>query len=106
MKKFTLISAIILTTNFLYSQWVQLENFSDYDLLSVFFTDANTGYVVGDNGTIAKTSDGGMNWDVQTVGGDFNVFSVHFPDNSTGYALGGGEIVLKTVDEGFSAYQR
>ena len=30
------------------------------ELYSVYFTDANTGYFVGDNGTIKKTTNGGI----------------------------------------------
>jgi len=109
MKKYIIIITIILSTNLLYAQWVQLEQFTDNTLLSVFFIDADTGYAAGDNGIIAKTNDGGMNWEVQTVGEDMDVFSLYFPNNSTGYALGRiGHMVhdpcvfLKTVDGGMN----
>ena len=35
-------------------------------LLGVSFTDANTGTVVGGNGIILRTTNGGMNWTLQT----------------------------------------
>ena len=99
---FLLATVFCFLTIGLNAQWVQLEPFCDYTLHAVFFTDANTGYVAGNQGTIAKTNDGGMNWVVQTVGENINIVSVHFPDQNTGYALGGGGIVLKTVDEGMN----
>ncbi len=47
--------------------------------------DATTGYAVGDNGTILKTTDGGANWTAQTSGTTNNFFSVSFPvDAHTG----------------------
>jgi photosystem II stability/assembly factor-like uncharacterized protein len=109
MKKIAFLAAIILTSNFLLAQWVQLEQFTSNALKSVFFTDAYKGYVAGDNGTIAKTYDGGLNWEVQTVGQDINIYALYFPSTTTGYALGRiGNMVhdpcvfLKTTDEGMN----
>ena len=44
------------------------QNYQDYRLIilySVYFTDQNTGYVVGDNGDILKSTDGGTTWTTQ-----------------------------------------
>jgi len=72
-------------------------------LKSIFFTDANTGYVVGEAGIIIKTTDGGNNWNGQNSGTNQNLWSVFFSDVNTGFAvggLGGGGVILKTTDGG------
>lgn len=67
-------------------------------LCSVYFTDENTGYVVG--GTIFKTSDGGITWENQTSGNSINLTSVFFTNADTGYVVGGGGTILKTTNGG------
>ena len=42
------------------AQWVQQTSGTTNDLHSVYFTDANTGYAVGEYVTILKTTDGGV----------------------------------------------
>ena len=69
-------------------------------LSSVFFTDANTGYIVGILGTIKKTTDGGMNWLSQFSGTAANLFSVFFLDANTGYVVGDYGVIRKTTDGG------
>jgi photosystem II stability/assembly factor-like uncharacterized protein len=38
---------------------------ANHDLYSIHFTDATTGYAVGDNGTIIKTTNGGADWNLK-----------------------------------------
>ncbi len=75
-------------------------------LNSEYFTDVNTGYEVGDWGTIIKTCDGGLSWKVESSGTTKNLKSVCFPDANTGYSVGGdyttGSIILKTINGGTS----
>ena len=61
-------------------------------LNSVFFTDANTGYAVGSNGTIEKTTDGGVTWTDEYSGTSDDLYSVFFTDPDTGYAAGGSYV--------------
>jgi photosystem II stability/assembly factor-like uncharacterized protein len=68
--------------------------------------DVQTGYAVGDYGTILGTTDGGVTWASQTSGTHLDLRSVHFPvDAQTGYAVGGRittprTFILKTTDGG------
>jgi hypothetical protein len=67
--------------------------------------DAQTGYVVGESGTILKTTNGGVTWTIQNSGTTYHLKSVHFPSNGqTGYVLGGyyvmTGIILKTTNGG------
>jgi photosystem II stability/assembly factor-like uncharacterized protein len=74
-------------------------------LYSVFFTDSNNGYAVGDLGTIIKTTDGGTTWTIYYSGYATCLLSIFFTDNDTGYIAGqdlntGNDLILKTTDAG------
>jgi photosystem II stability/assembly factor-like uncharacterized protein len=58
-------------------------------LTDIHFYDVNTGYTVGYNGTILKTTDGGSSWASQTSNTNTDLFSVDFVDDFVGYAVGG-----------------
>ena len=78
-------------------------------LNDVFVFDLNTAIAVGYLGTVIKTTDGGLNWDVQHHAGGAlkNLESVHFININTGWAVGDGGTILKTTDGGvnwFSVY--
>jgi len=73
--------------------------------LSVYFVDANTGFV-GSIGAIWKTDNGGTNWTPIYVGSPTSAFhSIHFPSPNTGYAVGYDYTnnlprIYKTIDGG------
>jgi len=100
MKKSYIILVAMFALNVAYAQWLQQNSPTGYGLNSVYFTDENTGFAVGDNGTILKTTNGGINWLTQNSGTDVILLSVHFPTVDTGYAVGVGETILKTVNGG------
>jgi photosystem II stability/assembly factor-like uncharacterized protein len=74
-----------------------------YFVGSIFFTDINTGYVVGDN-LILKTIDGGLNWSTQTL--PHGIASLFFVDANIGYGVAGSynypqhRTILKTTNGG------
>jgi photosystem II stability/assembly factor-like uncharacterized protein len=82
------------------AQWTLLPFFTEKSLNSVFFTDANNGYIVGDSGLIYKTIDGGLNWFPQVSGTGNMLKSVYFPTPNIGYAVGIWGTILKTLDAG------
>jgi photosystem II stability/assembly factor-like uncharacterized protein len=100
MKKFYIILFALFMASGARAQWVPLNSGTGVSLLSVYFTDVNTGYVVGENGTILKTIDGGSNWNAQNSGTANMLNSVYFPDDSIGYAVGDSGTILKTTDGG------
>jgi hypothetical protein len=74
-------------------------------LSSVSFADSNTGYTVGDYGTIIKTTDGGTTrTDISLASG--GLACVFFTAPQTGYIGGsvnqGNSSILKTTDGGIS----
>jgi photosystem II stability/assembly factor-like uncharacterized protein len=86
---------------------------SKYMLKSVFFTDTNTGYIVGgenydwmsSEGIILKTVNNGESWIVQNIFENIILSSIYFTDDNTGYAVGFDytndcAIILKTTNGG------
>jgi photosystem II stability/assembly factor-like uncharacterized protein len=71
-------------------------------LFSIYFTDINTGYAVGDSGAILKTINGGATWIKDSSGTTIPLTSVYFPDANVGYAVGWWGIILKTVNAGIT----
>src|SRR5690606_10733003 len=56
--------------------------------------------VVGANGTILKTTDGGETWLQKFSGTSSGLGQVEFPTPEIGYVIGGGGTLLKTTDSG------
>lgn len=84
----------------LWAGWRKLNSGVTVDLYDVCFpNNPNTGYVVGDSGTILYTYNGGEHWAKvkrEDIGIIWPLYAVHFPVNmDTGYVVGGGGIVLK-----------
>jgi photosystem II stability/assembly factor-like uncharacterized protein len=67
-------------------------------LRSVFFTDINTGYAVGDCNTILKTTDGGISWANVSDGFYSGLESIYFTSSTPGYVGGWYGILLKTTN--------
>jgi len=88
--------------------WFRQTSGTTFRLCSVHFpADATTGYGVGHNGTILKTTNGGLNWFLQNLVTVNNLYSVHFPvDDLTGYAVGQWGEILKTTNGGAKPSQK
>ena len=100
MKKLILIISLSFFTVHSFPQWTWQNPLPQGNSLSsVYFVDANTGYSVGDHGTILKTTNGGTLWTFQSSGITYNLKSVFFV-GSTGYAVGDNGTLLKTYDGG------
>ena len=74
-------------------------------LRSVSFADADHGWVVGDEGLVAATTDGGETWETQNPRVGANFRQVVFLDVDSGYLVGervnrSGSVLLSTVNAG------
>ncbi|RKY56539.1 MAG: hypothetical protein DRP89_01155, partial [Candidatus Neomarinimicrobiota bacterium] len=69
-----------------------------------YFLDANTGWLIGDDGEVWKTVNGGQDWTIVRAadgsGIDWN--NVQFYDADTGYACADKGYIFKTVDGGLN----
>ena len=74
-----------------------------YALFGVDFPVPTTGYAVGFNGYILKSTDSGNSWLQQTSGTAAFLKSVNFIDSINGYAVGDGGTILKTTNGGLTS---
>jgi photosystem II stability/assembly factor-like uncharacterized protein len=69
----------------------------------VCFADSSHGWVVGANGAVVRTADGGASWSKQNpTAAQLN--SVSFSDTTNGWAVGEGGVIVGTHDGGRSWY--
>lgn len=66
-------------------------------LRKVEFVNSNTGYLIGDFGTILKTTNGGVNWNVMFVGKKTYLNGISFINASTGIICGQSSIFKTTT---------
>ena len=68
---------------------------------SIFNTDAQRYYVVGDGGLVARTGNGGTNWVMRSgVPAAGQLMASWFVDANTGWAVGANGVIQKTIDGG------
>lgn len=83
------------------AQWEEVDHginvFSFYDIKPIT---SEIAIVVGSNGTIAKTIDGGETWQLKTSGTTNDLKRIEFPTSNVGYIIGWGNTLLKTIDGG------
>lgn len=87
--------------------WVEKPLGGDYPILrGLNFVSANEGWVVGDDGFIAHTTNGGDTWELQASGTGRDLRAVSFVDSQRGYAVaaeyGTGNTLLKTTNGGLT----
>ncbi|MFZ4564454.1 MAG: WD40/YVTN/BNR-like repeat-containing protein, partial [Bacteroidales bacterium] len=96
MKKISVLVFFAFLSGMGFSQWTWLNPLPQGNTLqSVFFSNAGTGYAVGECGTILKTIDGGTSWSARTGGTNAELNSVFFTDVNTGYVVGSRGTILK-----------
>lgn len=71
-------------------------------LFFIDFIDTQTGWAVGEKGTILHTADGGKTWIKQKSCTKDKLMSVHFVDIQTGWAVGSNNTILHTSNGGES----
>lgn len=102
MKKILLLIILIQSISFPQSGWIEQVSGTTQNLTSIFFTDINNGFIVGNAGTLLKTTDGGTTWDLQSLGNTVNLKTISFLDSQNGYIFGPGKTFYKTTDAGNS----
>jgi len=85
--------------------WFGQTSGTNYNLYSIYFLDANIGYVVGGNYNdtsfiILKTTNAGINWFTQFSGSPAMLKSCYFTDVNNGYGVGYDGLIIKTTDGG------
>lgn len=88
MKNVITVFIIFLVHSISYGQWINQVSGTTENLNAVQFVDSNIGYVVGNNGTILKTSDSGSNWTALKSNITDHLKSLSFIDRDTGFVSG------------------
>lgn len=85
-------------------EWQQIITPTQSTLTSVFFIDGLTGWAVGHDSTILKTSDGGTHWELQYANPDFEkpLLDIVFKNEHHGVAVGAYGQFMRTIDGGKS----
>jgi len=60
----------------------------------------NRGWIIGWNGTILRTDNGGESWQSQASGITSNLNGIHFADDQNGWVTGDNGEILYTVNGG------
>ena len=101
MKAFLLTICLLHISVFASAQWTWQNPLPTSNTInSVWFTDDNSGYIVGRRGTISKTMDGGTTWTGLKSGILYDLMSVFFTAPNIGYAVGNYGTILKTINGG------
>jgi len=91
MRKFIFLVLILLLpmVSFAQSGWYVQNSGTSSNLNDIFFINQNTGWAVGDNGTIVKTTNGGFSWYNQNSGTTYTLRKVQFLNPNLGWTVGG-----------------
>ncbi len=71
------------------------------DLISVYFTSSTNGWVAGDDGYLAFTTDGGRSWRRRSLNTVANINEIYFRNEKNGYIVAGRKMFV-TNDSGES----
>ncbi len=82
------------------TDWILLDSGTTQNLNSVYFFDANIGLIVGDNGLILRTTNGGETWDNITSATSNHLNGVSFVNADIAVVVGDGQTILRTIDGG------
>lgn len=72
------------------------------DFNKVFFTSDSEGYIVGTLGTIYKTTDAGINWNLLNSGTTENLLAIEFTNVNNGVVAGTNGKIFYTSDAGLN----
>ncbi len=81
------------------SSWAPTKVDSDGDLIAVYFTSADRGFIAGDNGYLASTNDGGRTWSKYDLKTTENINEIYFRNDDNGYLVAGRKMFI-TRDAG------
>jgi len=99
---YKLIVFLIIYSSITFSQqgWIEQVSLTTNYLYCVSFVSSSTGWACGQNGTILKTTNGGVNWFPQLSGLTGFLYTIFFIDANTGWAAGQNGALRKTTNGG------
>jgi photosystem II stability/assembly factor-like uncharacterized protein len=79
--------------------WIAGKVDCDGDLIAVHFTSSTRGWIAGDNGFLASTTDGGRNWTEHKLNIKEDINEIYFRNSDNGYLVAGRKMFV-TSDAG------
>src|SRR5205809_2600202 len=83
-----------------FGQWSPVDSGTTSNLNGAILLDSGTGFVVGDTGTILKSTDAGATWAPLASGTSTTLHGIYFLDPNEGVAVGDSGTILRTTDGG------
>jgi len=103
MKNLKFLLLIFFTiTQITQAQWFIRNSGTTNNLRAVSYISPNVISIVGEFGTIIKSTNGGLNWFFQSSNTAEHLYSVDFKDENYGIAVGRNGIILKTTNGGIN----
>jgi photosystem II stability/assembly factor-like uncharacterized protein len=96
-------ASVLLSVGFVHAQlgWKARSTDTKGDLVAIYFTSATKGFVAGDNGYLASTSDGGKSWRKYPLNTTENINEIYFRNDKNGYLVAEKKLFI-TSDGGNS----
>jgi photosystem II stability/assembly factor-like uncharacterized protein len=79
--------------------WTKLQPSGSGDLVAVYFTSAERGWIAGDNGYLASTTNGGKTWTPHPLNMTEDINEIYFRNETNGYLVAGRKMFI-TSDAG------
>src|SRR5688572_15443195 len=83
------------------SSWTLQKVDAGGDLVAVHFTSSNKGWIAGDRGYLASTTDGGRSWLKYPLNATEDINEIYFRNDENGYLIAGRKLFI-TRDGGKS----
>lgn len=99
IKKLFLLLFILFFSSYAQSGWSKQQSETTNQLNSIWLNSKDDGFIVGAEGLLLKTTNGGNDWQKQSITNE-NLTKIHFIDSNNGYILGENNTYLQTNDGG------
>ena len=100
------LSLVFCSSLTVFGQWSAANSGTTNNLNGVYLLDSGIAFVVGDDGTILKSTDAGATW-APLMSGTTNILhDVYFFDANQGVAVGEQGLILRTTDGGADVAER
>ena len=101
VKVFHVTSVLVFCFSFsVFGQWNPVISGTTNNLNGAYLLGSGTGFIVGEAGTILKTTDLGATWAPLTSGTTTTLHGVYLFDPNEGVAVGEQGLILRTTDGG------
>ena len=80
--------------------WTKMNSGTVNSLRSIYFYDYTTGFAVGGSGTVLKSTDGGLSWQVITIPVSNNLNDLYIFNDSTVVVVGDSGTIIFSIDGG------